>query len=393
MFVGRITARVLIAALVLALAAVPLAGTAEDPIVINAIMSLTGGIAFVGKEGATSLVVAQDTVNRAGGINGRPIKIVIEDDQSNPQVAVQLATKMLNAGAQVILGPVSVAACNAILPLTKAKAVDYCMSAAFYPPAHSYAFGSGVSTQNQLIFDARYARSRGWLKWASITTTDSSGQAADKAMSLVMSMPENKSLSLVAAEHFNPGDLTVSAQMARIKASGAQVFYTSSSGTPLGTILHGYTDLGLDLPLITFSGALNLATVTQYASILPKEFLVGGVLSDAPEVIPNGPERAAVRVYTSAFKTAGMEPDHDLNVMWDPTMIVVAALRKYGPNATAAQIDGYIESLHDWPGTVGRYDFRNGNPSGLEANDLVMVRWTPERHAWVAVPGQKPGHH
>lgn len=390
---GRIISRALAAGLMLALTGIPLAGTAEDPIVIDAIMSQSGAIAFVGKEGATSLIVAQDTVNKAGGINGRPIKIVIQDDQSNPQVAVQLVTKMLANGAQVILGPVSVAACNAILPLIKGKAVAYCMSAAFYPPAHSYGFASGVSTQNQLIFDARYARSRGWLKWASITSVDSSGQAADHAMSVVMDMPENKSLSLVAAEHFTVSDLTVAAQMSRIKASGAQVFYTSSSGTPLGVILHAYTDLGLDLPLITFSGALNLATVTQFASLLPKEFLVGGVLSDAPEVIPSGPERAAVRVYTSAFKTAGMEPDHDLNVMWDPTMIVVAALRKYGPNATAAQIDAYIENLHDWPGTVGRYDFRNGNPSGLEADDLVMVRWTPERHAWVAVSKPTGGRH
>lgn len=96
-----------------------------------------------------------------------------------------------------------------------------------------------------------------------------------------------------------------------------------------------------------------------------------------------------MRIYTNAFKAAGIEPDHALNLVWDPVMLVVAALRKYGPNATAAQINDYIESLHGWPGTAGRYDFRNGNQSGLDANWLVMVRWSPERKAWIAV--SKPG--
>ena len=62
-------------ALVLSIAAVPLAGRAEDPIEIDALLSLTGGIACVGKEAATGLAVAQDAINKAGGVNGRPERI------------------------------------------------------------------------------------------------------------------------------------------------------------------------------------------------------------------------------------------------------------------------------------------------------------------------------
>lgn len=380
---------VVIAVIVIALVDIPLAGRAEGPIEIHAIQSLTGAIAFVGKEGATGLGVLQDTINRAGGIRGRAIKFVIHDDESSPQIDVQIANDLLAKGVKVVIGPDPVAGCNAIAPLIKGKLVLYCVSAAFHPPAHSYGFSAGVSTTEQMIFAARYARARGLKKFASITSIDSNGQDADRALSLVMKMPENKDLQLVDAEHFNLSDLTVAAQMSRIKASGAQVLYTGNNGTPLGVILHGYTDLGLDIPLITSSGALNVATVTQYAAILPKEFLIAGVLSDGPAVIPNSPEKTAVRYYTAAMKAAGYAPDHALNLTWDPGLIVIDALRTYGANATAAQINSYIEHLHSWAGTAGRYDFSNGNQSGLNANSLVMVRWSPESKAWVAV--SRPG--
>lgn len=389
MNVKRFARTALTVAIILALGAVPLAGRAQEPLQIDAILSLTGAIAFVGKEAATGLGIAQDAINKAGGVNGHPIKFVVHDDQTNPQVAVQLVDDLLARNVPVFLGPTFVAACNAVAPLIKSRSVMYCVSAAFHPAAHSYGYFIGVSTTDQLIFAARYARARGLKKFASITSIDSNGQDADRGLATVMQMPENKDLALVDAEHFNLSDITVAAQMARIKASGAQVIYTGNNGTPLGVILHGYTDAGLDVPVITSSGALNIETVTQYVAILPKEFLIAGVLADGPAAIPNGREKTAVQNYLTAFRAAGTEPDHARNLLWDPAWIVVGALRKYGPNATAAQINDYIESLHDWPGTQGRYDFRNGNQSGLDASDLVMVRWNAERKTWDAV--SRPG--
>lgn len=378
-------------ALALAVTGVPPRSRAADqaPIEIDAIISLTGPIAFVGKEASTGLAVAENAINKAGGINGRPIKFVIHDDQTNPQVAVQLANDLLARNVPVFIGPTSVGACNAVAPLVKERSVMYCISAAFHPSPHSYGYFVGVSTTDQLIFAARYARARGLRKFASITSIDSNGQDADRALNTIMHLPENKDLALVDAEHFTLGDLSVAAQMARIKASGAQVIYTGNNGTPLGVILHGYTDAGLEVPVITSSGALNIETVTQYAAILPKDFLIAGILADGPAVVPSGAERNAVQAYFSAFKAAGIEPDHARNLLWDPAQIIVGALRKYGANATAAQINDYIENLRGWAGTNGRYDFRNGNMSGLGAGDLVMVRWNADRKVWDAV--SKPG--
>jgi branched-chain amino acid transport system substrate-binding protein len=386
---ARFTSRIAAAVLIAALAVVPLAGTAADPVEINAILAMTGASGFIGKEAATALGIEQDTINRGGGIGGRPVKFVIQDDQSSAQIAVQLANGLLAKDAPVIIGPHPVAACSAVAPLLVRKAVMFCLSAGYHPPPSSNFYVAGVSTVDQVIFAVRYLRARGVRRIASITSIDFAGQDIDHSLAVALALPENRDIKLVAAERFNITDITVDAQMARIKASRAQVLYAGNNGSPLGVVLHGYTDLGLDLPLITTNASLNSIAMAQFSAILPKEFLVAGSLSDGPEVVPPGPEKAQIRIFTNAFHSAGYEPDHALGLTWDPAMIVVAAYRKYGPNATAAQIDDFIRNLHAWPGVSGEYDFRNGNQSGLSPDSLVMVRWNPERKTWLAV--SKPG--
>jgi branched-chain amino acid transport system substrate-binding protein len=375
-------------ALIVGLLAVSVPGRAAEPFEINVIASMTGAGGFLGRQESTALGILETTINNAGGLDGRPVKFAIQDDQSNPQVAVQLANTLLAKGVPVIIGPSLVASCQALAPIIKGKAVIFCISSGFHPEPNSYGFFAGISTLDQLVIAVRYLRLRGLTKIAAITSSDANGQDADHGIALALARPENKGMSLVADEHFGLSDLTVDAQMARIKASGAQVIINYNTGTPFGTVLHGYTDLGLTIPLMTQPAALNALLVSQYAAYLPKEFLVTGLIADAPSVISGGPVRAALDTYFNAFKAAGVQPDHSTALAWDPALIIVAAYKKFGLGASAAQINGFIQSLHGWAGINGEYDFRTGQ-GGLTSRSQVIVRWSPESKSWVAAT--KPG--
>jgi branched-chain amino acid transport system substrate-binding protein len=90
MIVRRIALALAAAALVLF--ALP-GRAAEEPFDLYVITSLTGPIAFLGTEAAKGLALVQEIANKTGGIRGRPVRFVIQDDQSNPQVAVQLMSQ------------------------------------------------------------------------------------------------------------------------------------------------------------------------------------------------------------------------------------------------------------------------------------------------------------
>ncbi len=63
--------------------------------------------------------------------------------------------------------------------------------------------------------------------------------------------------------------------------------------------------------------------------------------------------------------------------------LVVEALKRLGPNATAAQIRGYIDGLHGRAGTQGIYDFGDREQRGVGENAVVIMGWNPATKNWI----------
>ena len=161
----------------------PVQAPAAEPFEIDAILPLTGYGAFVGKGETTALGVVEDLVNRTGGIQGRPIKIVVLDDQSNASVAVQLTTAQVAKRAPVIFGSTLSGNCNAMMPLLKDGPVAYCFSPSIHPPKDSFMFSAGATTADHMVVIARFFQAHGWHKVAVLTPNDAAGQDADRATS------------------------------------------------------------------------------------------------------------------------------------------------------------------------------------------------------------------
>jgi len=380
---SRFHLRVLAFATATLLAVVPPASRAADPFEINAILSETGAAAFLGKEEARSLGVVEDLVNRMGGINRRPVKIVIHDDQSNPQVAVQLLNDVMAKGATVVLGSSIAAVCNAMGALVKTGPVQYCLSPGIHPTDGGYVFSVSISTADLLSAAAKYFAARGWNKIAIITSNDATGQDAERGIDAAFNAAGGE--TIVSREHFNTTDISVAAQMAQIKASGAQAIIAWSSGTPIATIFRGINESGIALPILTTSANATYAQMKAYADFLPKELYFSVPPAMAPDQLPNGPVKRAVNIYLDAFKNIGIRPDSSQALAWDASLIVIDAYRKLGTNATSAQIRDYIAGLRGWPGAAGSYDFRAIPQRGVGTTNAVVARWDRAKDTWSAV--------
>jgi branched-chain amino acid transport system substrate-binding protein len=312
------------------------------------------------------------------------VRIVISDDQSNPQTGVQLANVAIAKKVNVILGPSLTAVCGAVAPLMKDGPVNFCFSPGIHPTS-GYVFSGEVSTGDLVAAGIRYFRLRGWTRLAIIIATDASGQDVDHGIDVALAAPENKTMTVVAHEHFNPTDLSVAAQMARIKAADPQVLITWGTGTPEGTLLRGVADSALDIPVFTSAANLTYAQMKAYGGFLPKQMLFPGFPFLAPDQLSRGPVKDRVAAFLGAFKGAGVRPDNGQAIGWDPTWIVIDALRKLGPDATPPQIREYVANLRGWPGIVGTYDFRAVPQRGIDINQVVIVRWDAAKETWTGV--------
>lgn len=384
-------ALVALGALIICLSISPGATAAEEPYVINAIASQTGVAAFVGQSVTKTLGVVETVVNKQGGIRGRPIKFAIGDDGSNAQVAVQLTSKLIAEKAPVVLGPGFVATCSATMPLAQANGpVMFCTSPGIYPPALGYVFSSGATIDLTTFAFVRYARERGWKRIAVLSSTDASGQSWDHGVAYALAQPEDKDVQLVAHEHMNATDLSVAAQLARIKAVNPQVLLVLPTGTPFGTAMRDVADAGIDVPIIGGSGNLSYAQLATYKSFLPAQLYFPGAISLVPDAVGVGPIRDAQALYFNGFREAGVpRPDLLLSTAWDPAMLLVSALRTIGPNATARQIHDYLVNLHGWVGINGVYDFRDGGQRGVGLQSQAIFRYENAKEAFT--PVSRPG--
>jgi branched-chain amino acid transport system substrate-binding protein len=368
----------------------PATAADESPFEISVILSLTGPGAFLGTAEAKTLGAVERLVNRTGGIQGHPVHFAITDDQSSPQIAVQLASELKTKGVAVIMGPSYSATCYAVLPLVKTGPVQYCYTPSVHTTTPSFTFSASVSTKDLAFAGIRWLRLRGLTKLALLVTTDATGQDGENVIREDLAAPENRSVNLVATEHFTPGDISIAAQISRIKASGAQAVIAWVTGTPFGTVLKSASDNALTIPIMTNAGNLSNVQMLQYGSFLPKDLAFTGFRYQAYKVAGAGPVRDAGRQFISAMSAVGVpNPDGTGQQAWDATLIVVNAFRKLGINATAEQLRAEIAGLHGYAGINGIMDFRDGQQRGLQENAAVIVRWNPAKQNWI--PVSKPG--
>jgi len=95
-------------------------------------------------------------------------------------------------------------------------------------------------------------------------------------------------------------------------------------------------------------------------------------------------ERAADYI-ESRFKKAGLKPDLTYTQAWDPTMLLIDALRHVGTNGSAQQVRDWILSQQSWAGISGIYDFKDGSQRGVGQRALIMLRWDKDKDTFTAV--------
>ena len=375
--------KALLAALVLLALLGSIPAAAADPYEINVILPMTGSAAFIGANESQALAVYEKLVNRTGGIRGRPIHFKIADDQGSPQIALELTNTLLPSHPAVIMGYAVAAQCRTVLPVVTNGPVIYCFSPSVLPPKGSYVFVSSVTVEAIDSGFMRFARDRGYRKIGLIFPTDASGQISDQTIRDVLSRPEYRDLKIVDLEHFNPTDLSVAAQVANVKAAAPDIIYTSATGAAFGNVLRAIHDGGVNVPVVGTAANMSFEQLAQYSAFLPKELLFNGFLYQQP-ASARGASRAKIDEFNAALAAINAHPSPLHGLAWDPAVLVVSALRKLGPSASAQQLRDYLAALHGEPGISGVYDFRSGDQHGLSDSAVIVVRWDPASSDFVA---------
>jgi branched-chain amino acid transport system substrate-binding protein len=363
------------------------ATAADETVELPTVLSVTGPAAFIGKQALQSVQLIAGIVNAQGGIRGKTVHVSLQDTTSSPATAVQLLNQLISQHVAATFGPTFTAECSALIPLITAGPLVSCFSPGVHPAPGSFMFSAGVGSDAMAAGIATYFRSQKWTRVAIMSSTDASGQDFEENFNKVMAEPVNSGLKIVAREHFAVSDLSVAAQISRIKSADPQTVIVWTAGTGLGVALHGIHDVGLDVPVMAGNGNMVHAQLTGYDGFLPKTLLFPGVPGITAPAGESAGVKAAQNQFSAAYAKTGAKPDLPGALSWDPTKLLLDAYAALGWNATSDQLRGWIVSQHAWAGINGVYDFAKYPQRGIGVESCIITRWDANTHDFVAVSG------
>jgi branched-chain amino acid transport system substrate-binding protein len=208
-------------------------GVSANEIVLGSIQDLSGPIAGFGKQARMGMLLAVDEINEQGGINGRKVRMIVEDAQYDPKKAVLAAQKLVNQDKIfAMIGHIGTAQNMAAMPVQFEKNVVNFMpitaAREMYEPLHrlKYSFAAPYFLQMQQAVP-QLVKEKGIKKPCIMYQDDDFGlevlRGAESGLKAV-------NMELAEKTSYKRGATDFSSQVARMKSSGCDLVV-------LGTII------------------------------------------------------------------------------------------------------------------------------------------------------------
>jgi branched-chain amino acid transport system substrate-binding protein len=357
-------------------AAIVGAQTGGEPTKIGAVLSLTGPGAGIGQPERLGILLAEEAINGRGGINGKPIKVIIEDDGSKPDIAKSKAERLVfDEKVVAMIGPTLTASTGAVGAITNSEGMAELTFTGLGPKVElTYKTLFHLLPPQELNARAMLEYTTKSLKAKRIGVLHDTGYGQAVFNSL-NALRENYGVEFVAVEKFEVGATDVSAQAAKVRAAEPEVvFVIATSPVPF----RNARQVKIEQPIVSAVGSASydyIRGMGEYAdNIVFAEFVVG----EAPK-----PEQAE---FVAAFQKANNSlPKNFEAAGWDAVQIIAKGIEKAGSNGTPKDIANAIRGVHQ--GAMAKHDFSQDDLTGIDLGSYVfskVVKGKFERLPFVA---------
>ncbi|HJS84383.1 MAG TPA: ABC transporter substrate-binding protein [Acetobacteraceae bacterium] len=361
--------------------AAPVRGVTDTEIVIGTMTDLSGVTAVQGTNNANAMRLAFDEANARGGVHGRKIKFIVEDNQYLVPKAVQAMNKLLNRdNIFFALGNGGTPMNQAVMPTMFEQGVPNVFpltcARSMYEPFHRLKFGQFASYYDQMRAGVKYFAERKGKKTIGAMTqdTDYGRDVLAGAAAQLGAM----GMRMAAATEHKPTDTDFNAAVTKLRQAGCDLVVMGTIVRDTTIILQTARKVGWDAE---FMG--NFATYSTAVAEVPGG-AAEGFYSMAPGLYayPDDP-RPAVRDFTAKYrKTYGLDVNYLGEAGYSAATFVLAALERAGRDLTLDSFIAALESMKDWrdifgspPLSLSATNHHASNQSFLSV--IRNARWVP----------------
>jgi branched-chain amino acid transport system substrate-binding protein len=203
-------------------AGAPAANLAGKSVKLGAIYSITGKGAEWGEHSKIATEIAVEEINRAGGIGGVPVEVLIQDTGTEVAPAISLARKLiLEDKVLAILGPCFSSEFEALAPLLdrlKTMMVSQCSAKPGISALSQWAFRNTLTSDKQLAPAVEIWQKRYSIKTAAIIYDSADSVAASEGSAVLPALLKKAGIEVKESLTYQTKDIDFSAQITRVKA-------------------------------------------------------------------------------------------------------------------------------------------------------------------------------
>ncbi len=369
----------------LALAVVPALaadqrGVTDTEIVIGTITDLSGVTAVQGVNNSNAIRMAFDEVNAKGGINGRKIKYIVEDNQYTVPRAVQAMNKLLNSDDIFLaLDDGGTPMNDANMPAQFAKGVPNMFpltsARSMYQPYNKLKFAQFASYYDQMRSAVKYfAEKRGRKNFCVMYQDSDFGK---DVLAGVTAETEAMGMKVVATTAHKPTDTDFNAAVTKLHDAGCDAIMLGTIVRDTNIIIQTARKMNWNVDLVGQFAAYDTAVATLPGGATEGFFC----MTPALYVYPDDP-RPAVQEFAKAYKAKyGIDPNFHGEVGYTAAQLVIMGLQKAGKDLTVDSFIQAMESIHDYKDIFGsELSFGSEQHHGSTRSFLTVVhsgRWVP----------------
>jgi len=318
-------------------------------IVIGEFGSLTGTTATFGISTKNGIDMAVDDLNKAGGLLGKKVRVIVEDDQGKPEEAQTVVTKLITKDqVSAILGEVASSRTMAAAPVAQQNGIPLISPSSTNPKVTEigdYIFRVCFIDPFQGLVMAKFATNTLKVKNVAILRDIKNDYSVGLAEVFVENFKKMGG-NIVANESYSEGDTDFSAQLTSIKSKNPQAVFMPGYYTEVGLVVRQARKLGLNIPFMGGDG-WDSPSLIQIGG----EAVNGSYYSNHFSVSDPSPK---IQKFVSDYKARySATPDALAGLGYDAASVLFDAIKR--ANSTdGAKVRDAIAATKDFDGITGK---------------------------------------
>jgi len=353
----------------------------EEPYKIGFICATSGPASSLGGYQHRSVVMVEEEVNKAGGINGHPLKLITYDDQSDPAKGVLAAKRLIQTDKVCgILGPSTTPLTLPVAPVAneaKIPLISNGSAGTIVNPVRPYIFKSAPHGPIPYgIMVERFIKPRGIKKVAFLYESDAYGLEGKTALEY-LAKDKNYGFEIVRSEAYKLTDTDITPILIKIKGIDAELLVVA--GIPPGTsiLAKNAKEIDLKIPILMDGGSTSQKYIDLAGKGAEGTFVPVYAIAVADQVPDTDPLKKLMLKYLKSYKDRWNEEGQPHGgFAYDGIQMFISGLKKVGPDPE--KLKDHIENLKDFPGITGIFDFsptdHTGRLPGRTAMYVCTVR-------------------